>query len=163
MIGLHPSLWLKFQRECSNLLYVYQEKNEELLRPAIRQQHHPTHQQQFPIQYPQQQYPTYPNVICQPPPPPLNSTSQQWPISIAHVVPTSGSQDCTMSHSHLTQIQSKQRSAAVRQDNPAAASSCSTPVCEGETSFNLSSLFKDNIEMSGSSVERVVTALVVDN
>ena len=34
IIGLHPSLWLKFQRECSNLLYSYQEKSAQLLHSA---------------------------------------------------------------------------------------------------------------------------------
>lgn len=38
MVNLHPSLWLKFQMECTNLLYTYQEKSEELLHPVANQQ-----------------------------------------------------------------------------------------------------------------------------
>lgn len=34
MINLHPSLWLKFQREFINMLYTYKEKSEELLYPV---------------------------------------------------------------------------------------------------------------------------------
>ena len=53
MIGLHPSLWLQFQRECSNLLYTYQEKSGELLHPVAQQQQYPAEQ------HPQQQYQAY--------------------------------------------------------------------------------------------------------
>ena len=37
MIGLHPSLWLKFQREYLNLLYTYQEKSAQLLNSVTQQ------------------------------------------------------------------------------------------------------------------------------
>lgn len=50
MVSLHPSLWLKFQRECSNLLYTYQEKGEELLHPVAQQQHYPAQQLQYSAQ-----------------------------------------------------------------------------------------------------------------
>ena len=60
MVSLHPSLWLKFQRECTNLLYTYQEKSEELLNHVTQQQHNSSQQPHYTTPQQQQQYPVYP-------------------------------------------------------------------------------------------------------
>lgn len=51
MIILHPSLWLKFQREFINKLYTYKEKSEELLYPVANQQLFSAPQLQFSVQH----------------------------------------------------------------------------------------------------------------
>jgi len=38
MVSFHPSLWLKFRRECNNLLYTYHETSEELFQTIAQQQ-----------------------------------------------------------------------------------------------------------------------------
>ena len=53
MVGLHPLLWLQFQRECSNLLYTYQEKTAQLLHSVTQQQQQYPNKQQHQAQ---QQY-----------------------------------------------------------------------------------------------------------
>lgn len=51
MINLHPSLWLKFQREFINKLYTYKEKSKELLYPVANQQLFSAPQLQFSVQH----------------------------------------------------------------------------------------------------------------
>ena len=72
MIGLHPSLWLKFQRECLNLLYTYQKKSAQLLHFVTQQ--YPT-QQQYSVHHygTQQQSQAYRSVS-----PSTSTTSAAW-------------------------------------------------------------------------------------
>lgn len=75
MINIHPSLWLRFQRECTNLLYTYQEKTEDLLRPKVAQQQQFAFTPQPPIQrFPRSDSGLSLNNMWQPPP-------NQWPTS----------------------------------------------------------------------------------
>lgn len=82
MVNLHPSLWIKFQRECTNLLHTYQEKSEEFLHPVAIQHAFFVSQLQYSAQ--QQQCQAFPrtssgtastSAMWQPPP-------QQWPTTV---------------------------------------------------------------------------------
>ena len=55
MVSLHLSLWLKFQCECTNLLYTYQEKSEELLNTVTQLQHYSAQQPHYTTPQQQQQ------------------------------------------------------------------------------------------------------------
>lgn len=77
MISIHLSLWFKFQREYTNLLYPYQEKSEEVLNPVTQQQQNLAQQAKYSTQQQQQLYQYYAgaasgtsssSVIWQPPP-----------------------------------------------------------------------------------------------
>ncbi|KAL5018596.1 hypothetical protein ScPMuIL_004318 [Solemya velum] len=92
MVSLHLSLWLKFQRECTNLLYTYQEKSGELLHPVAQQQRNPAQQLQYRPQ--QQQYQANPRIFSG-----TSSTSamwqpplQQWPTTVRQNMYVWGSQ-----------------------------------------------------------------------
>ena len=123
MLSLHPSLWLKFQRECTNLLYTYQEKSEELLHPVAQQQHYPAQQLQYSAQ--QEQYQAYPSTssgtsssaLWQPPP-------QQWPATVQQNMSVWGSQNPVWVHGQMTELQPM--TTAVRGPAPPALSARAT-------------------------------------
>ena len=163
MIGLHPSLWLKFQRECSNLLYSYQEKSAQLLHSVAQQQPQYPDPQQYPTpqQYSvhhygaQQQSRAYHSVspststtsaAWQPPP-------HQWPAVVQQGQFVWESQDPRWVQSqmnpssghHLIQLQPVPLPTMAQRAAPATSS---TPSSDGEASFNLSSFVGDNIRAS---------------
>ena len=163
MVGLHPSLWLKFQRECSNLLYSYQEKSAQLLHSVAQQQPQYPDPQQYPTQQQysvhhygtQQQSRAYHNVspststtsaAWQPPP-------HQWPAVVQQGQSVWESQDPrwvqnqmnTSSGHHLIQLQPVPLPTMAQRAAPATSS---TPSHDGEASFNLSSFVGDSIRAS---------------
>ena len=167
MVSLHPSLWLKFQRECSNMLYSYQEQSVAFLHPVVQQQRYPAQQQQqqqqqqhqHQQQLQQQQYQANYNT-WQPPP-------QQWPASVQQGQSVWGSQDPAWVQSQvnpptgqqLIPLQTMQRVTETRRSTPSGLSptaASSTPIHDVETSFNLSSLVRDTVGLSDTSVDMVV-------
>ena len=102
MVSLHPSLWLKFQRECTNLLYTYLEKTEELLNPVS--QRLPPEQPLYSAQQ-QTQYPFNPSSGA-------SSTSamwlpsiQPWPAAVQHNIPLWGSHNSALIQGQGTELQ----------------------------------------------------------
>lgn len=146
-MGLHPSVWIKFQRECSNLLYTYQDKSEELCNPVTQQPQFSLPQQH---QQPYQFYPratsTHPsptNIMWQSPP-------QQWPTTVNQNVPVWGSQNSTFGQGQMAELQPM--TTVIRGPSPAAVSTRSNSAKSGEP-FSLSKIISDTIGLPDTSLE----------
>lgn len=141
MVNLHPSLWLKFRRECTNLLYTYQEKSEELLHPVASEQVFPVPQLQYSAQ--QQQCQAFPgtssgtastSAMWQPPP-------QQWPTTVQQNTSVWGSQNPVWVQAQMTNLQPTAMMTRGHTPSPLSnRATTSTPTQSAEQSFNLSSL-----------------------
>lgn len=154
MVSLHPSLWLKFQRECSNLLYTYQEKSEELLHPVAQQQYYPAQQLQYSAQQQQQQqYQAYTSTssgtsssaMWQPPP-------KQWPATVQQNISVWGSQNPVWVQGQMTELQPMTTASSAR-------ATTSTPNQSEQPSFNLSNLVNESTEMCDTSLHRAISDL----
>lgn len=154
MVSLHPSLWLKFQRECSNLLYTYQEKSEELLHPVTQQQLYPAQQPQYSTQHHQYQFhprvasgTSSPSIMWQPPP-------QQWPTTVQQNMSVWGSQNSAWVQGQMTELQPM--TTVVREPSPAALSTrptTSTVTQSVEPPLSLSKIIGDTIGIPDTSLE----------
>ena len=118
MISIHPSLWLRFQRECSNLLYTYQEKSEEMLRPQAAQHFAFPSQPQFQT-FQRTDNTSSLNSMWQPPP-------HQWPSSVQ---PTSvwGSQNSAWVQAQMTDNQQVITTSTGPSPTPLSTANCDNP------------------------------------
>lgn len=157
MVSLHPSLWLKFQRECTNLLYTYQEKNEELLNPVSEQQQHYIAQQPHYTSPNPQQYQMYPRATSG-----TSSTSamwqpqpHQWPTTVQPNMSVWGSQNSAWVQEQMTELHPM--TPAARGPTAAVSTRPAASATQSTEPLSLSNIIRDTIGIPNTSLESEVT------